>query len=84
MVVNQQVSDPVSEQLEKLAVREGVPVLKLSELITDPNQDYLDWFRGRAAVFEAWIAANVQYELDAPVPAAGRDGEAPACPHNGL
>jgi zinc/manganese transport system substrate-binding protein len=43
MVVNQQVSDPVSEQLEKLAVREGVPVLKLSELITDPNQDYLDW-----------------------------------------
>jgi transglutaminase-like putative cysteine protease len=23
--------------------------------------------------FEAWIAANVQYELDAPVPAAGRD-----------
>ena len=22
------------------------------------NQDYLDWFRGRAAVFEAWIAAG--------------------------
>jgi zinc/manganese transport system substrate-binding protein len=43
MVVNQQVSDQVSEQLETLAVSEGVPVLKLSELITEPNQDYLDW-----------------------------------------
>jgi zinc/manganese transport system substrate-binding protein len=43
LVVNQQVTDPVSEQLERLATREGVPVLKLSELITDPNQDYLDW-----------------------------------------
>ena len=43
LVVNQQVTDPVSEQLERLAISEGVPVLKLSELITDPNQDYLDW-----------------------------------------
>jgi zinc/manganese transport system substrate-binding protein len=43
MVVNQQVSDQVSEQLETLAVSEGVAVLKLSELITEPNQDYLDW-----------------------------------------
>lgn len=43
LVVNQQTADQVSEQLEKLAVREGVAVLKLSELITDPNQDYLDW-----------------------------------------
>ncbi len=43
LVVNQQTADPVSEQLERLATREGVAVLKLSELITDPNQDYLDW-----------------------------------------
>lgn len=43
LVVNQQVTDPVSQQLERLAISEGVPVLKLSELITDPNQDYLDW-----------------------------------------
>lgn len=43
LVVNQQVTDQVSEQLERLAISEGVPVLKLSELITDPNQDYLDW-----------------------------------------
>lgn len=43
LVVNQQTADQVSEQLEKLAVREGVAVLKLSELITEPNQDYLDW-----------------------------------------
>jgi zinc/manganese transport system substrate-binding protein len=43
LVVNQQTADPVSQQLEKLATREGVAVLKLSELITEPNQDYLDW-----------------------------------------
>lgn len=43
LVVNQQTADPVSQQLEKLANREGVVVLKLSELITDPGQDYLDW-----------------------------------------
>lgn len=43
LVVNQQTSDPVSKQLESLANREGVVVLKLSELISDPNQDYLDW-----------------------------------------
>lgn len=43
LVINEQTADPVSVQLEKLAIREGVAVLKLSELITDPNQDYLDW-----------------------------------------
>jgi zinc/manganese transport system substrate-binding protein len=43
LVVNQQTSDPVSKQLESLANREGVVVLKLSELISEPNQDYLDW-----------------------------------------
>jgi len=42
-VVNEQMADPVSEQLEKLALAEGVAVLRLSELITQPNQDYLDW-----------------------------------------
>lgn len=43
LVVNEQVSDPVSQQLERLATQQGVAVIKLSELITQPNQDYLDW-----------------------------------------
>ncbi len=46
LVVNEQTSDPVSQQLEQLANSEGVVVLKLSELIVDPNQDYLDWMAG--------------------------------------
>lgn len=28
------------------------------------NQDYLDWFRGRAAVFEGWIAAGKMDPVD--------------------
>ena len=28
------------------------------------NQNYLDWFRGRAAVFEAWIAAGKMDPVD--------------------
>jgi TetR/AcrR family transcriptional regulator len=28
------------------------------------NQNYLDWFRGRAAVFEAWIAAGKMDAVD--------------------
>lgn len=28
------------------------------------NQDYRDWFRGRAAVFEAWIAAGKMDPID--------------------
>ncbi|AYC31518.1 TetR family transcriptional regulator [Pseudomonas cavernae] len=28
------------------------------------NQDYQDWFRGRAAVFEAWIAAGKMDAID--------------------
>ncbi|MEY3972538.1 MAG: hypothetical protein RLY84_931 [Actinomycetota bacterium] len=43
LILNEQLSDPVSQQLERLATQEGVAVIKLSELITQPNQDYLDW-----------------------------------------
>ncbi|MGY2437097.1 TetR family transcriptional regulator C-terminal domain-containing protein, partial [Escherichia coli] len=28
------------------------------------NQNYLDWFRGRAAVFEGWIAAGKMDPVD--------------------
>jgi len=43
LVVNEQVSDPVTQQLEKLAKERGLPVIRFSEIITNPNWDYLDW-----------------------------------------
>jgi len=43
LVMNEQVSDPVAVQLEKLAKENGVPVIRFSEMITNPNWDYLDW-----------------------------------------
>jgi zinc/manganese transport system substrate-binding protein len=43
LVLNEQVIDPVSEQLEKLAIAEKVPVIRFSEMITNPDWDYLDW-----------------------------------------
>lgn len=43
LVVNEQVIDPVTEQLEKLAREEGLPVIRFSEMITNPEWDYLDW-----------------------------------------
>ncbi len=43
LVINEQVIDPVTEQLEKLAREEGLPVIRFSEMITNPEWDYLDW-----------------------------------------
>ena len=43
LVVNEQVVDPVTAQLEKLAEGQGLPIIRFSEMITNPNWDYLDW-----------------------------------------
>jgi zinc/manganese transport system substrate-binding protein len=43
LVTNAQVEDQVSERLRKLAEAEGVPVVKLSELIPDSGMNYFDW-----------------------------------------
>lgn len=43
LVTNAQVEDQVSERLRKLAEAEGVPVVKLSELIPDAGMNYFDW-----------------------------------------
>jgi zinc/manganese transport system substrate-binding protein len=43
LVVNEQVVDPVTQQLEKLANDNGLPVIRFSEMITIPEWDYLDW-----------------------------------------
>jgi hypothetical protein len=41
--MNEQVVDPVSQQLAKLAVAEKVPVIRFSEMISNPDWNYLDW-----------------------------------------
>ena len=43
LVVNAQMLDQVSQRLIETAEANGVPVVTLSELIPDENQDYLDW-----------------------------------------
>jgi zinc/manganese transport system substrate-binding protein len=43
LVMNEQVVDPVSQQLAKLAVAEKVPVIRFSEMISNPDWNYLDW-----------------------------------------
>ena len=43
LITNAQVEDQVSERLRKLAEAEGVPVVKLSELIPDAGMNYFDW-----------------------------------------
>jgi zinc/manganese transport system substrate-binding protein len=43
LVTNSQVEDQVSARLIKLAEANSVPVVQLSELIPDPQMDYLDW-----------------------------------------
>lgn len=43
LVTNSQVEDQVSARLIKLAQANSVPVVQLSELIPDPQMDYLDW-----------------------------------------
>jgi zinc/manganese transport system substrate-binding protein len=43
LVTNSQVSDQVSQRLTTLAESKSIPVVQLSELIPDPNMDYLDW-----------------------------------------
>jgi zinc/manganese transport system substrate-binding protein len=43
LVTNSQVEDQVSARLTKLAEANSVPVVQLSELIPDPQMDYLDW-----------------------------------------
>jgi len=43
VVVNEQQMDQVSEVLIQTAEAAGVPVVQLSELISDPSMDYLDW-----------------------------------------
>lgn len=43
LVINQQQLDSVSESLKQQADETGVSVVQLSEIIPDPNWDYLDW-----------------------------------------
>lgn len=43
LVVNAQMLDQVSQSLIDSAQASGVPVVELSELIPDPEMDYLDW-----------------------------------------
>jgi zinc/manganese transport system substrate-binding protein len=43
VVVNEQQLDQVSDLLVDAAQAAGVPVVELSELISDPDMDYLDW-----------------------------------------
>lgn len=43
LVTNAQVSDQVSQRLIALANSKSIPVVELSELIPDPEMDYLDW-----------------------------------------
>ena len=43
VVVNEQQLDQVSELLVESANASGVPVVQLSELISGPEMDYLDW-----------------------------------------
>ncbi|MGA1469035.1 MAG: metal ABC transporter solute-binding protein, Zn/Mn family [Aquiluna sp.] len=43
VVVNEQQLDQVSELLVESANASGVPVVQLSELISEPGRDYLDW-----------------------------------------
>jgi zinc/manganese transport system substrate-binding protein len=43
VVVNEQQLDQVSELLVESANASGVPVVQLSELISEPAMDYLDW-----------------------------------------
>ena len=43
LITNLQVEDQVSERLRKLAESEGVPVVKLSELIPEDGMNYFDW-----------------------------------------
>jgi len=43
VVVNEQQLDQVSELLVESANASGVPVVQLSELISEPEMDYLDW-----------------------------------------
>ena len=43
VVVNEQQLDQVSDLLVEAAKAAGVPVVELSELISEPGMDYLDW-----------------------------------------
>jgi zinc/manganese transport system substrate-binding protein len=43
VVVNEQQLDQVSDLLVEAANAAGVPVVELSELISEPGMDYLDW-----------------------------------------
>lgn len=43
LVTNAQVEDQVSAMLTDLAESKSIPVVQLSELIPDPDMDYLDW-----------------------------------------
>jgi len=43
VVVNEQQLDQVSDLLVESANASGVPVVQLSELISEPGMDYLDW-----------------------------------------
>lgn len=43
LVTNAQVEDQVSVKLTELADSKSIPVVQLSELIPDPDMDYLDW-----------------------------------------
>lgn len=55
LVVNEQVSDPISQQLEKLANQEGVPVIRFSEMITNPDWDYRDWMANNVDLIQQAI-----------------------------
>lgn len=55
LVVNEQVSDPVTEQLEKLANQEGLTVIRFSEMITNPDWDYRDWMANNVDLIQQAI-----------------------------
>lgn len=55
LVLNEQVSNPVSQQLERLAIQEGLPVLRFSEMIPNPNWDYRDWMANNVDLIQQAI-----------------------------
>jgi zinc/manganese transport system substrate-binding protein len=55
LVLNEQVSDPVSQQLEKLANQEGLPVIRFSEMIPNPDWDYRDWMANNVDLIQQAI-----------------------------
>jgi hypothetical protein len=45
----------VSQQLEKLANQEGLPVIRFSEMIPNPDWDYRDWMANNVDLIQQAI-----------------------------